>query len=270
ELLLPVPVPRLFTYRVPFALNEHVRVGQRAIVQFGDRKIMTGLIRNIHETPPTDFEAKYILELLDDFPSVNETQLKLFQWIAEYYMCTLGEVMNAALPAGLKLSSESMVQLHPAFSLEESTLDFSEKEVMLIRRLGNGTMTYSEVSKFLGVKHIFSILKSLSSKEAIILFEEVKEKFKPKTERRVRLESAFNNSEALEQLFEELSSKPKQEAALLKYLQDVPVLQRPEANKAGIARKTLIDGGVSESSINTLIKNGVLEEFEAVIPRFGL
>src|SRR5690349_11415094 len=231
ELLLPVPVPRLFTYRIPQKLNDVVRIGQRAIVQFGDRKIVTGLIFDLHDRPPKDFQAKSILEVLDDFPSVNEVQLKLFQWLAEYYMCTLGEVMNAALPAGLKLSSESMVQLHPAFSLEESTLDFSEKEVMLLKRLENGTMTYSEISKFLGVKHIFSILKSLSGKEAIILFEEVRDRFKPKTERRIRLTARTNNANALEEVFELLASKPKQEAILLKYLQEVPVLQQPDANR---------------------------------------
>src|SRR5690606_3460685 len=104
EVLLPVAVPRLFTYRVPLELNDHIRVGQRVIVQFGDRKIVPGLVHAIHQDPPKNFEAKYILEILDEFPSVNEVQLKLFQWIAEYYMCSLGEVMNAALPAGLKLS----------------------------------------------------------------------------------------------------------------------------------------------------------------------
>lgn len=269
EILLPVPVPRLFTYRVPQKLNDFVRVGQRAIVQFGDRKILTGIVFNIHSEPPKDFEAKYILELLDDFPAVNDTQLKLFAWIAEYYMCTMGEVMNAALPAGLKLSSESKVQIHPAFSLEESTLDFSEKEVMLIRRLQNGTMTYSEISKFLGVKHIFSIIKSLTAKEAIILFEEVRERFKPRTEKRIRLTAEMNDAAALEALFKELEAKPKQEAVLLKYLQDVPVLQHPEANKNGISRKALLEENASESSVNTLIRNGVFEEFESVIPRFG-
>lgn len=269
ELLLPVPVPRLFTYRIPLDLNDLARIGQRAIVQFGDRKIVTGVIFNIHERPPKDFEAKYILELLDDFPSVNEVQLKVFQWMAEYYMCTVGEVMNAALPAGLKLSSESMVQIHPAFNLEESTLDFSEKEVMLLKRLANETMTYSEISKFLGVKFIFSILKSLSRKEAIILFEEVKEKFKPRTERRIRLKADKNSSNALEDIFQALATKPKQEAILLKYLQEVPVLQHPEANKTGISRKLLLDADVSESSLNTLVKNEVLEEFETVVPRFG-
>lgn len=269
ELLLPVPVPRLYTYRVPLNLNDRVRIGQRAIVQFGDRKIVTGLIRHLHEQPPKDFEAKYILELLDDFPSVNETQLQLFQWIADYYLCTLGEVMNAALPAGLKLSSESMVQLHPAFSLEENTHDFSEKEVMLIRRLEQGTMTYTEIAKFLGVKFIFSILKSLAGKEAIILFEEVKEKYRPRTEKRIRLQGDYVNSEKLEELFTALSAKPKQEAVLLKYLQEVPVLHSREANRTGISRKQLLEGEVSESSLNTLIRWGVLEEFETVVPRFG-
>lgn len=269
ELLLPVPIPRLFTYRVPLNLNDAIRVGQRAIVQFGDRKVITGLVFRIHENPPTDFEVKSILELLDDFPTVNETQLKLFQWIADYYMCTLGEVMNAALPAGLKLSSESMVQIHPAFDRDTTSLDFSEKESMLLTKLQQGTMTYTEIAKFLGVRYIYSILKSLASKEAIILFEEVKEKFKPRTEKRIRLTESANSAPALEALFTKLSSKPKQEAILLKYLQDVPVLQNPDANKNGISKKILLEGDMSESSISTLIKNEVLEEFETVVPRFG-
>ncbi|MDQ2658183.1 MAG: primosomal protein N', partial [Bacteroidota bacterium] len=265
----PVPVPRLFTYRIPHKLNDLVTTGQRVIVQFGDRKILTGLVFNIHEKPPKDFEAKYILEVLDDFPSVNQIQLKLFQWMAEYYMCTLGEIMSAALPAGLKLSSESMVQIYPGFTLDESTLDFSEKEVMLLKRLDNGTMTYTEISKFLGVKNIFAILKSLSAKQAIILFEEVREKFKPKTERRIRLKSGVDDAETLEELFKALASKPKQEAVLLRYLQDVPVLQQPESNKTGMSRKALADGDVSDSSINTLIRNEILEEFDTIVPRFG-
>jgi primosomal protein N' (replication factor Y) len=269
ELLLPVPIPRFFTYRVPFALNDHIRTGQRVIVQFGDRKILTALVVRVHDQPPEAYEAKSLLEILDDFPSVNELQLKLFQWMAEYYMCTMGEVMNAALPAGFKLSSESMVQIHPAFSAEESTLDFSEKELMLLNRLTQGPMSYTEIAKFLGVKFIYSILKSLSGKEAIILFEEVKGKFKPKTEKRIRLREEINSSKALEELFETLASKPKQEAVLLKYLQQVPVLQQAEMNKTGISKKDLLDGDISESSINTMIRHEILEEFETVVPRFG-
>ena len=269
ELLLPVPIPRLFTYRVPATLNDHIKTGQRAIVQFGDRKVLTALVINIHQQPPKDYEAKYILEILDEFPAVSDLQLKLFQWMADYYMCTMGEVMNAALPAGLKLSSESMVQLHPAFDAEESEFAFSEKEMMLLKRLQHDTLSYSEIAKFLGVKYIYSILKSLSGKNAIVLFEEVKEKFKPKTEKRIRLSPDFSTEEALQELFKTLAAKPKQESVLLKYLQEVPVLHDTARNKTGIAKKTLITEDISESSLNTLIKNNIFEEFEIVIPRFG-
>jgi primosomal protein N' (replication factor Y) len=269
EIVLPVPIPKLFTYRVPADWNTKIRNGQRAIVPFGQRKILTGVVARLHHQPPLDYEAKYILELLDENEVVTSIQFQLYQWMAEYYMCTLGEVMNAALPAGLKLSSESMVQLHPAFDEEHTNFDFSPKERMVINHLRSETMTYSQVAKLLDVKSIYSILKSLSSKEAIILFEKVKEKYHPKTERRVRLQQAFLPKEELEALFEKLGSKPKQEGVLLKYLQEVPVFQHPELNNKGIPKSVLLDDSISESSLQTLVKNEVLEEFEVVVPRFG-
>jgi primosomal protein N' (replication factor Y) len=268
ELLLPVPIPKFFTYRVPRNLQEKILVGQRAIVQFGDRKIMTGIIATIHHQPPKEYEAKYILEILDDYPVVSPLQFKLYNWIATYYVCSLGEVMNAGLPSGLKLSSESMVQIHPSFSLEESALDFSEKEVILLKRLASETLDYSAIAKLLGVKNLYSLLKSLVSKQAVILYEEVKEKYKPKTEKKFRLSKEYKSPEALETLFETLASKPKQEALLLKYLQEVPVLAHPEINQSGIGKKKLLEGDLSESSLHTLAKNLIFEEFEIVVSRF--
>lgn len=268
ELLLPVPIPRLFTYRVPRILQEKVLIGQRAIVQFGDRKILTGIIATIHKQPPAAYEAKYILEILDDYPVVSELQLKLFHWISDYYLCSLGEVMNAALPSGLKLSSESMVQLHPSFNLDDSNLEFTDKELKLLEHLVKESLDYSSISSLLGVKNLYSILKSLVRKEAVILFEKVLDKYKPKTEKKIRLTPEYTKNESLESLFELLASKPKQEAILLKYLQEVPVLSRAEANRAGIAKKKLLADGMSESSLSTLTKNNVFEEFDVVISRF--
>jgi primosomal protein N' (replication factor Y) len=125
EIILPVPIPKLFTYRVPVALGDKVRAGQRVIVPFGPKKILTGVIVNVHETPPRDYEAKYVLELLEETEVIGDQQFKLYNWMASYYMCTPGEVLNAALPAGLKLSSESMIQLHPSFDEETTQFDFS-------------------------------------------------------------------------------------------------------------------------------------------------
>lgn len=268
ELLLPVPIPKLFTYRIPAALNESVQVGQRAIVQFGERKILTGIIASFSTQPPKGYEAKYILELLDDYPVVTPVQFKFFQWLTEYYCCTPGEVLNAALPAGLKLSSESMVQLHPSFDWDSTTFEFSEKEEIVLRKLAQESLGYSDISKLLGVKNLHSILKSLSKKEAIILFEEVKDKYKPKVERRIRLTPHYLIAENIETLFEQLGSKPKQEEVLLKYLQEIPVLQNATSNKNGMVRNQLLKNDISESSLNTLIKNAVFEEFELIISRF--
>ena len=267
ELLLPVPIPKLFTYRVPYTFNEVAKIGQRAIVQFGDRKILTGIIITLHTTPPTDYEAKLLLEILDEFPIISDQQLKLFTWIAEYYMCTLGEVMTAAIPSGLKLSSESMVQLNPAFNPEESELPFSDKELLLIKHLQQEALRYSDISKLLGVKQIYSILKSLTRKECIILFEEVKEKYRTKTEKRIRLHTTYASSDSLEGLFETLSKKPKQEALLLRYLQEVPLLHDAHLNKHGLAKKKILDLESSESSLKTLIKNNVFEKQRWIIRR---
>lgn len=269
DLLLPVPIPRLFTYRVPREFDHAVQIGQRVIVQFGDRRILTAIICAIHNRPPKDYEAKYLLDILDTFPSVNALQLKLFSWMASYYCCTMGEVLNAALPAGLKLSSESMVQLNPSFNLEESELSFSEKELIVLRRLQTETLSYTDIAKMLDIKSIHALLKSLSRKETILLFEEVREKYKPLKEKRVRLGSNFLTNDALEAVFRELEKKPKQEDVLLKYLQNVPVLKNRESNANGISKQQLLASDISESSLTTLVSKNILEEFEVVIPRFG-
>lgn len=269
EIVLPVPIPKFFTYRVPATLNDVVKKGQRVIVPFGQKKILTGIIASIHQQPPKDYEAKYILDVLDASEVIYEQQFQLYQWIADYYMCTLGEVVQAALPSGLKLSSESMVQLRPGFDLEETDFDFSEKERLLLNRLKADTLNYTDAARLLGTKSIYHILKSLASKEAIILFEEVKEKFKPKTEKHIRIHAQFVDKKNLETLFEKLAAKPKQESVLLKYLQEVPVFSHPELNQQGIGKSSLLDQEISESSVNTLIKNQVLEEFEVIVPRFG-
>ncbi|HTH56321.1 MAG TPA: hypothetical protein VL728_09765, partial [Cyclobacteriaceae bacterium] len=269
ELVIPVPIAKLFTYRVPASFNSKIKIGQRAIVQFGAKKIQTGIVLKIHHSPPKDYEAKYILELLDDHEIIFNQQLQLYHWIAEYYMCALGEVVNAALPSGLKLSSESMVQIHPQFDLENTDFDFSEKEKILLQRLREEPLSYSEIVKVVGSSKIYNLLKSLSSKEAIIIFEQVKEKYKPKTEKRIRLAKDYTSKKSLELLFEKLSKKPKPEAAVLKYLQRIPVFSDVTLNEKGVTKSSLVDEETSDSVIRTLIKNKVFEEFEVTVPRFG-
>ncbi|RYF69796.1 MAG: primosomal protein N', partial [Cytophagaceae bacterium] len=112
DLILPIPVPKLFTYRVPRGMTEIIKIGARVIVPFGKRngRVLTAIVAKLHNTPPTGYQARYINEILDDYPLTTSYQLELFRWIAEYYMCCIGEVMNVALPSGLKISSQSKVQ----------------------------------------------------------------------------------------------------------------------------------------------------------------
>ena len=180
DVLLPIPIPKLFTYRISDNYFNQVEKGFRVIVQFG-KKTVTGIIWQLHHVPPKVYDAKFILDVIDEMPILSDIQLPLFEWIAKYYMCTMGEVMNAGLPTGLKLSSESKIQLHPEFSLDESSISLNDKELMLIKSLEFGkSMTYPEAAKLLEVKNIYHILKSLINKNALLIYEEIKEKYKPK------------------------------------------------------------------------------------------
>ncbi|MDN5202557.1 primosomal protein N' [Fulvivirgaceae bacterium BMA10] len=271
DIILPVPIPKLFTYRVPQELNETIAEGYRVIVQFGKKKILTGVVGKVHVQPPKEYEAKYVLEVLDDRPVISPVQIKLFHWIAAYYICTIGEVLNVALPSGLKLSSQSRIQLNPERPWEDEEIDFSEKEFVLLRALGNNSsLTYDEAAEVLQQKSIYHTLKSLIQKEVVLLYEEVQAKYKPKKVNKVRLSEEYVQDEhILEQLFSTLEKKPKQVEILLKYLQEVPVYHDQQANISGLEKQSFYQAGLSKSSLNTLIKNKVFHEFEEIVSRFG-
>src|SRR5690606_16103773 len=136
-----------------------VGIGYRVIVQFGKKKILTGIIAKIHHKPPKAYEAKPILDFLDGYAVVNPLQIKFWHWIAEYYCCHLGEVMSAALPTGLKLSSESKVQLNPYFDALTTEFPLDDREKIILNALGSkGELTYEECEKLLGIKSAYAII----------------------------------------------------------------------------------------------------------------
>jgi primosomal protein N' (replication factor Y) (superfamily II helicase) len=270
DVIVPLAIPQLFTYRIPRELDGQVQQGCRVIIPFGTSKILTGIVQEVHSKAPTAHEARSLLDVLDDIPAVNIQQLKLFQWVADYYMCTPGEVITAALPSGLKLSSESKMQLHPSFRLDEPLLDLSDKEWTLLEVIQQKqTIGYEEAARIIGTKSAHRLVRALVEKEAILLFEELKDRYVPKVEKRIRLTPTYaQNPQALEGIFAQLSRKPKQESLLLAYLQEVPVWTRPEANLPGVEKGFVKDRNLSSSALQTLIKNGVMEEFERIISRF--
>lgn len=266
DVIVPVAVPNTFTYRVPREYAASITTGLRVIVQFGKTKVVTAVIARIHNKPPEKYQAKYILEVLDDAPLVNTKQIELFYWIADYYMCTVGEVLNIALPSGLKISSLSKVQFNPEF--DQPAL-LTERETEIIEELKkHQSLNYDELARFAEVKNVYHIIKSLIQKKAVIVFEEVREKYTPKILKKIRLNPFYEDALYLTTLIGELEKSPKQLDVILNYLKFVPVLRTPELNKKGLEKSALTKANVSESSLSTLLKNGILEQFEVIVSRF--
>ncbi len=265
DVLLPLPVPGYFTYRVPFELNERVTEGQRVVVQFGKKKIYTALIRKIHENPPKNYQAKYILSVLDAKPIVNKLQFRFWDWIASYYMCNTGEVMNVALPSALKLASESKIIINSEFDGDYS--NFNEKEFLVAEALFNREkLTITEVSEIAGYKKIIPLIKTLIEKKVVLVEEEIVNAFKPKIETYVRLTSEYkDNEDNLREIFDELSKRAfKQLQLLMSFINltqntpDTPEIKRPQLLKS-------ID--TSAVQLNALIKKGVFETYTKVSSR---
>jgi primosomal protein N' (replication factor Y) (superfamily II helicase) len=267
DLILPVPIPSLFTYRVPREMSGNIKIGARVIVQFGSKRVITGVVARIHESPPVKYQAKYILELLDEQPVVTHRQLELFSWVAEYYLCNIGEVLNVALPSGLKITSESRIQVNPEFEYDDLLTD--QEEIVMDEIKKQQTLSYQEVERLLGRSNITSLIKSLVGKRAVILFEEVKEKYKPKVVKKVRLTPGYLAIESLEALTAALEKNLKQQEIILRYLSHVPVYNNPDLNLNGLDKSIFSqDDGISDSALQTLIKKGILEQFEIFVSRF--
>ncbi|GAB3689694.1 primosomal protein N' [Spirosoma flavus] len=271
DLILPIPVPRLFTYRVPRGMAELVKIGARVIVPFGKNngRVMTAIVARLHNSPPTAYQARYISEVLDEYPLVTGYQLELFRWMAEYYMCCVGEVMNVALPSGLKISSQSKVQYNPDFDYPELLTEF--EEALLTELKKHPALSYEELGRLAGEgSNVPALIKSLVGKKAVIVFEEVREKYIPKMVRKVRMHANYEEREQLLVLLNRLEKLPKQQEVVMRYLRHVPMQMNPSLNQKGLDKTVLNqDDEISQSSLTTLIKNGVFETFEVIQPRFA-
>lgn len=271
DLILPIPVPRLFTYRVPRDMAEVLKIGARVIVPFGKNngRVFTAIVARLHNSPPTSYQARYISEVLDEYPLVTGYQLELFRWMAEYYMCCVGDVMNIALPSGLKISSQSKVQVNPDFDYPELLTEF--EDILLTELKKQPALSYDELARLAGEgTRVPALIKSLVGKKAIIVFEEVREKYVPKMIRKVRLHRTYEEKEQLLVLLKRLEKLPKQQEVVMRYLSHVPVQMNPALNQKGLDKTILNqDDTVSQSSLTTLIKNAVFETFEIIQPRFS-
>jgi len=187
----------------------------RVAVSFGKSKIFTALVSDIHQIAPTAYEAKEIYQILDDEPLVTQKQLNHWQWIADYYMCSLGEVMRSALPSAFLLESETQVVKNLQFNNESLLTD---DEFLIFEALGHqSTLPIHKISDILDRKRVLPILNALLDKKAIVLKEEITEQYKPKLVKFIRLNQKYIGENALNELLDSLSNAKKQRNVLLSY-----------------------------------------------------
>lgn len=264
DVIVPLSVPNKFTYRVPEELNSEVAVGKRVIVQFGKSKFYTGIVYKIHQTAPADYQAKYIDSVLDDRPVVTEKQLQLWDWIAQYYLCNPGDVMNAALPGGLKLSSTSHLTFREDFNIEEiDYTDFSEKEHMILEALQAAqTMSFMDVENLLNIKAIQKHINALIKKGAIVVYEEIKDKYKPKLVSYIGIDAQLlNNEDLLHETLNGLEKKAFKQAEVMLLM--LHLLKTDEASKqTGLVKKNLLTARFDAAPITALVKKNILVEHQ--------
>lgn len=269
DVILPVPIYQLFTYRLPHEMNDLVSAGIRVVVPFGRGKLITGIITKIHENIPTTYQTKYVEYILDEHPIITKNQFQFWEWISQYYMAPIGDVMNAAMPSNFKLASETKIVLHPDFDLNQ-VQQLNERQIEIIDVLEvKESLDLKEISELLNIKTVHPIVKSLIDLNIILSLEELNEKFTPKTALFVEFSSDLLTDQKIEALISDLENNPRAKKQLEAVLLLLTEGDYKENNFTPVLRKTLEEKGVSISSLNTLEKNQIIIQRKYEISRFN-
>jgi primosomal protein N' (replication factor Y) len=254
EVILPLALPKTFTYRVNEAEFNFIKKGMRIGVPFGKNKIYTSLVVDLHQNPPTLYEAKEIHQILDEKPIVNEFQIKHWFWIANYYMCNIGDVYRGALPSALVLESETIITLQTSTVVDET--DLSDDEFLIYEALQRqSSLKVQNIVAILNKKTVFPVIQKLLTKGVISLQEEVQEEYKPKLVKYIRLHQDYQDENKLVELLDGLKSD-KRKNLVLQYFQ----LQAQQSKPISVKQLTET-AKVSSAMIKALVEKNIFEEY---------
>ena len=253
DVILPIPLEKQFTYAITQAEAGFLKKGMRVAVPFGKRKIYTALVLDIHQKAPEAYEAKEIHQILDEHPIVNEFQMKLWQWMSNYYMCTLGDILRAALPSAFLLESETNIVLNK--NEEINDLELKDDEFLVYEALQHqSSLKVRDINNILDKKNVLPVIKRLITKNVITIEEELYEKYKPKLVRYVKLHVDYSSEDKLQELLETLTRAPKQRQIILSFftlnsttkkpIKVLELIKKSEASSAQI--KALVDKNILE------------------------
>lgn len=270
EVLLPLPLTGFFTYKVPDMMAEAIRPGCRVVVPFGRTKFYTGIVAGLTPRRPEGFETKEISQLLDSEPIVRHPQMKFWEWIADYYLCSQGEVFRAAVPAGLKLESETVVEVNPDF--EEDPGDrLGERDLLVmnaVRRVPKKA-TLAAVSRETGFRNTSAIVARLVERDALMVSENLVERYKTRKIEMVEMAIERGDSAALHAAFDSVKGAPKQEKALLTLI-ELSGFMRQGSDLCEVTRADLLDrSGVTSPIIIALENKGIVRRRKKEVSRFA-
>lgn len=270
EVLLPLPLTGFFTYKVPDMMAEAIRPGCRVVVPFGRTKFYTGIVAGLTPRRPEGFETKEISQLLDSEPIVRHPQMKFWEWIADYYLCSAGEVFRAAVPAGLKLESETVVEVNLDF--EEDPGDrLSERDLLVmnaVRRVPKKA-TLAAVARETGFRNTSAIVARLVERDALMVSENLVERYKTRKIEMVEMAIERGDSAALHAAFDSVKGAPKQEKALLTLI-ELSGFMRQGSDLCEVTRADLLDrSGVTSPIIIALENKGIVRRRKKEVSRFA-
>ncbi len=244
DVILPLPVVQTYTYQVPEEISPKVKKGVRVVVPFGNKKLYGAIVYKVHDQEPKNYIAKSIISLLDSKSIVNSRQFKLWEWISSYYMASIGEVMNAALPAGLKLSSESSLLLNPSFNGDYSKLN--DKEYLIAESLlTQKELSANQIQSILELKTVYPIMQSLLEKKVALIKETLKERYKPKLKSYITINKEFQSKKNIDKAFDLLSRAPSQLNLLMTFIELVDT--KGEMEKGDLQKEAKVSGGLINS-----------------------
>ena len=263
DLILPLPLDNRFTYSLTEEEAHFIEPGMRLAVQFGKNRIYTGIVAEIHQNAPEIYDAKPIHQILDEKPLLTLRQLKFWNWLATYYLCTEGEVMRAALPGAFLLESESIVKLSKSVDITHVALN--DDEYLVIEALQRqSSMKIQEIEQLLDRKKVLPVINKLVSKGLVDLNQEIYEQFKAKEVRFVRLNPAYEAESEMHALLDELSRAPKQREIVFTYFSLTAQSKKPLKVK-----KLLKESKASSAILKNLIDKEIFQEFYQETDRVG-
>lgn len=269
QLILPLPLYGTFTYSVPPEMEAELQVGSRVLVQFGRRKCYTAVVAAITECFEGEYEVKPVMALLDPAPVLRYPQLKLWEWVSEYYLCSPGEVYKAAVPAGLKPESETYVTLNPDYEPDDRSEPLTERQAMVVMLIDERKrMRVSEIEQELGMRSAAGVVSSLLAREVVSISENVVERYRPKKESMVRLTVPRGDNDALHDLFGRVARSQRQEKALISYLDMSRWLAR-DNEPLPVKRRELEErAGVTPGIVKAMADKGIFEIYRTSVNRF--